>query len=122
MKNFDRVQKQYTDFLAELEETHSAEQWEKFWDRWVVCKVKDYWKFVEPHMYLNKSGKPVVWLMHDDLALEAQDSREFPFEDLVAGCWSLWASKKASEEEIEKRLRRAFEAGLKKAKQTQLFE
>ena len=92
------------------------EAWAKFWDRWVVCSAKDFWRFVSLHMCINHKGVPVVYAMHDDHVLEGFEYREIKFEDLVANCWNLWKSDTATDADIEAKLRQAFEAGLRKAK------
>jgi hypothetical protein len=123
-----KVDKQYKAFIKawyaledanekdDVSDKQAAAAWEAFWNKWVVSSVSDFWGFVSLHMHINSKGVPVVYPMHDDFALDLQDSQEIKFEDLVSRCWSMWECSKDTDAEIEARLRKAFEAGLKKAK------
>jgi hypothetical protein len=125
---YAKVEKQYKAFIKAwyaLEDANERDDvsdekmsaaWEEFWGKWIVSSVSDFWGFVSLNMYINEKGVPVVYPMHEDSALDMESSQEIKFEDLVSRCWCGWASSRANDAEIEARLRKAFEAGIKKAK------
>lgn len=90
--------------------------WETFWEEWFVCKAVDLPQFVSLNLALNERGVPVAYVAFDDPVMDDRFA-ELKFEDLVAKCWSYWRSKAAdSDDNIEAKLRSAFEKGLARAK------
>jgi len=56
-----------------------------------------------------------VYVSFDDPVMDDHFA-ECRLEDLIADCWSSWRSKAATDERIEANIRKAVEAGIKKAR------
>lgn len=125
---YAKVEKQYKSFLdawhaiedarikCDTTDEQAVADWEKFWGEWLVCRAADLPQFVSFCLHLNERGIPVAYVSFDDPVAD-DIFPEIKLEDLVASCWSGWASKDAdSDDAIEAKLRAAFEKGLKRAK------
>ena len=126
---YAKVEEQYQAFIKawhRLEDKYERDNitddqmrdaWGKFWEQWFVCKAEDLPQFVNLNLALNERGVPMAYIMFDDPVMESEQPAEMKFEDLVANCWSYWNSKAADKpENIEAKLRAAFEKGLRRAK------
>jgi hypothetical protein len=126
---YDKVEKQYKAFIrawhaveeanlvGDVTDKQMADAWANFWEQWFVCRAVDLPKFVSINLALNERGVPMAYVMFDDPVMDFAPPAELKFEDLVANCWSHWRSKAADRDEnIEEKLRAAFEKGLARAK------
>ena len=126
---YDKVDKQYKAFvrawyaveeanlIGGVSDKQMADAWEKFWGEWFTCRAVELPKFVSLNLALNERGVPTAYIMFDDPVMENVPPAELKLEDLVANCWSYWKSKAADRDEnIEAKIRAAFEKGLARAK------
>lgn len=101
--------------VGEATDAEIAKDYELFWDEWFVCKAADLPQFTHLNMHVNERGTPIVYVSFDDPVMDDRFA-ELKLEDLIANCWNGWRSQAATDERIEANLRKAFEAGIKKAR------